>query len=82
MLYQLSYQALGSKVVGSKGLQVLVLSAHSIGLTSLMEHVPMCDACGIWLQAQLIMNELGLMATACIAECCRWQHYHLGLFHR
>ena len=28
MLYQLSYQALGSKVVGRKGIQVLVLGAH------------------------------------------------------
>ena len=39
MLYQLSYQALGSKVVGRKGIQVLVLGAHSIRLTFLiMEH--------------------------------------------
>ena len=28
MLYQLSYQALGSKVVGRKSIQVLVLGAH------------------------------------------------------
>ena len=28
MLYQLSYQALGNKVVGRKGIQVLVLGAH------------------------------------------------------
>ena len=28
MLYQLSYQALGSKLVGRKGIQVLVLGAH------------------------------------------------------
>ena len=30
MLYQLSYQALGSKLVGRKGIQVLVLGAHYI----------------------------------------------------
>ena len=30
MLYQLSYQAPGSKMVGRKGIQVLILGAHYI----------------------------------------------------
>ena len=39
MLYQLSYQASGSKLVGMKGIQVLVLGAHYIrNLLPFMEH--------------------------------------------
>ena len=39
MLYQLSYQALGSKLVRRKGIQVLALGAHYIRKNiSLMEH--------------------------------------------
>ena len=43
MLYQLSYQALGSKLVGRKGIQVLVLGAHYIRKNFLLWNTPGSD---------------------------------------
>ena len=43
LLYQLSYQALGSKLVGRKGIQVLALGAHYIRKNFLLWNTPGSD---------------------------------------
>ena len=50
MLYQLSYQTPGSKMVGRKGIQVLILGVHYIKL--LVWNTPGGRCCHLWHSAR------------------------------
>ena len=71
MLYQLSYQALGSKLLGRKDIQVLILGAHTSESNFLLWNTPdRCCHCGSRLDTLAVRPNSSIIHSHNIALNC------------